>query len=104
LIVEGANGPTDPDAHQLLIDRDVMVVPDILANAGGVSCSYLEWVQNNQHYYWTEEEVNSRLEPVMKNAYEAVSKMAKRKKVDHRTAAFLMALREVGKATVMRGI
>ncbi len=104
LIVEGANGPTRPDAHQLLVERDVMIIPDILANAGGVSCSYLEWVQNNQHFYWAEDEVNARLVPVLKKAYDSVSTMAKRKKVDHRTAAFLMALREVGKATVMRGI
>ncbi len=104
LIVEGANGPTRPDAHQLLIDRGVMVVPDILANAGGVICSYFEWVQNNQSFYWTEEEVNARLEPVLRRAYDEVSTIARTKKFDHRTAAFIMAVREVGKATVLRGI
>ena len=104
LIVEGANGPTRPDAHQQLVGRGVMVVPDILANAGGVICSYFEWVQNNQSFYWTEEEVNSRLEPVLRRAYDEVSTIASTKKLDHRTAAFIMAVREVGKATVLRGI
>jgi glutamate dehydrogenase (NAD(P)+) len=104
LIVEGANGPTKPDAHQLLIDRGVMVLPDILANAGGVICSYFEWVQNNQSFYWTEEEVNARLEPVLRRAYDEVTTIARTKHLDHRTAAFIMAVREVGKATVLRGI
>jgi glutamate dehydrogenase (NAD(P)+) len=104
LIVEGANGPTRPDAHQILLDRGVRVLPDILANAGGVVCSYFEWVQNNQSFYWSEEEVNSRLEPVLRRAYDEVSTIASSKKLDHRTAAFIMAVREVGKATVLRGI
>jgi glutamate dehydrogenase (NAD(P)+) len=104
LIVEGANGPTTTDAHQSLVDRGVMIVPDILANAGGVSCSYFEWVQNNQHFYWTEQDVNSRLEPILRKAYDEVSGMAGAKKLDHRTAAFVIAVREVGKATVLRGI
>ncbi len=104
LVVEGANGPTRPDAHELLVDRDVMVVPDILANAGGVTCSYFEWVQNNQHFYWSEEEVNARLEPILRKAYDEVCALGRAKKLDHRTAAFVIAVREVGKATVLRGI
>ena len=104
LIVEGANGPTTFDAHQSLIDRGVRIVPDILANAGGVTCSYFEWVQNNQHFYWTEQDVNARLEPILRKAYDEVSRMAGAKKLDHRTAAFVIAVREVGKATVLRGI
>jgi glutamate dehydrogenase/leucine dehydrogenase len=63
-----------------------------------------EWVQNNQSFYWTEEEVNARLEPVLRRAYDEVSAIARTKKLDHRTAAFIMAVREVGKATVLRGI
>ena len=104
LIVEGANGPTKPDAHDLLVERGVMIVPDILANAGGVTCSYFEWVQNNQHFYWSEKDVNDRLEPILRKAYESVNEIATARKFDHRTAAFIMAVREVGKATVMRGI
>jgi glutamate dehydrogenase (NAD(P)+) len=104
LIVEGANGPTTPDAHVRLIADDIMVVPDILANAGGVTCSYFEWVQNNQHFYWSENEVNERLETIMRKAYDGVSRTAAKKKLDHRTAAFAIAVREVGKATVLRGI
>jgi glutamate dehydrogenase (NAD(P)+) len=104
LIVEGANGPTTPDAHEELVARDVVIVPDILANAGGVTCSYFEWVQNNQHFYWTEQDVNARLEPILRKAYDEVAGMAGAKKLDHRTAAFVIAVREVGKATVLRGI
>ena len=104
LIAEGANGPTKPDAHDLLVERGVMIVPDILANAGGVTCSYFEWVQNNQHFYWSEKDVNDRLEPILRKAYDSVNEIAKARKFDHRTAAFIMAVREVGKATVMRGI
>lgn len=104
LIVEGANGPTTPDAHDALVNRGVVVVPDILANAGGVTCSYFEWVQNNQRFYWTEEDVNSRLEPIIRKAYDGVARIARAKNLDHRTAAFIMAIREVGKATVMRGL
>jgi glutamate dehydrogenase (NAD(P)+) len=104
LIVEGANGPTKPDAHDLLVDRGVLVLPDILANAGGVTVSYFEWVQNTQRFYWEEEEVNQRLERILRKAYDGVSALARSKQLDHRTAAFVVAIREVGKATVLRGI
>ena len=102
--MEGANGPTKPDAHELLVENGVMIVPDILANAGGVTCSYFEWVQNNQHFYWSEEEVHTRLDEILRKAYDEVSGIARAKKLDHRTAAFVIAVREVGKATVLRGI
>ncbi len=104
VLVEGANGPTDLRADEILGQRGVVVVPDILANAGGVTCSYFEWVQNNQHFYWTEDEVNARLEPILRTAYAEVSATGRAKKLDHRTAAFVIAVREVGKATVLRGI
>jgi glutamate dehydrogenase (NAD(P)+) len=104
LIVEGANGPRTPDAHRCLTEREVRVVPDILANAGGVTVSYFEWVQNTQRLEWEEHEINTRLEGILRRSYEEVDKIASRKKLDHRTAAFVLAIREVGKATALRGL
>jgi glutamate dehydrogenase (NAD(P)+) len=104
VISEGANGPTLPAAHRKLVAKGVQVVPDILANAGGVTVSYFEWVQNTQRFYWEEEEVNQKLENIMRKAYDSVVKLAQGKSLDLRTAAFILALREVGKATVLRGI
>ena len=104
LVVEGANGPTTPQAHELLVSKGVLVVPDIVANAGGVTVSYFEWVQNTQRYYWEEDEVNARLESIMRKAYDSVTDLASKKQLDLRTAAFVLAIREVGKATVLRGI
>lgn len=104
VVVEGANGPTKPDAHEQLVKQGTVVIPDILANAGGVTVSYFEWVQNTQRFYWEEDEVNKRLESILHKAYRAVGRIAHARKVDHRTAAFVMAIREVGKATVLRGL
>ncbi len=104
VIVEGANGPIEPDADELLEKRGVIVVPDILANAGGVTVSYFEWVQNIQQFTWDEERVNSELEKIMKESYQRVAQLAKARKVPLRTAAFIVAIGRVGKATVMRGI
>mgnify|MGYP002624440551 CR=1 FL=1 len=104
LIVEGANDPTTSDAHEVLIRRGVRVVPDILANAGGVTVSYFEWVQNSQRFYWEEDEVNRKLERILRKAYDEVNRLAESKRLDHRTAAFIIAIREVGKATALRGI
>ena len=104
LIVEGANGPTTPDAHRRLVENGVRIVPDILANAGGVTVSYFEWVQNTQRLEWEEEEINARLERILRRSYDEVNKMASRKKLDGRTAALVLALREVGKATALRGL
>jgi glutamate dehydrogenase (NAD(P)+) len=104
LLVEGANGPTTFAAHEMLIKNGVRVIPDILANAGGVTVSYFEWVQNNQRFYWEEEEINQRLERVLRKAYNGVNQLAERKKLDHRTAAFILAIREVGNVTALRGI
>ena len=104
LIVEGANGPTTPDAHRRLVEKGVRIVPDILANAGGVTVSYFEWVQNTQRFEWEEEEINARLERILRRSYDEVNKMASHKKLDRRTAALVLALREVGKATALRGL
>jgi glutamate dehydrogenase (NAD(P)+) len=104
VVVEGANGPTLPAAHRRLVSQDVMVIPDILANAGGVTVSYFEWVQNTQRFYWDREEVNERLEKILRKAYDQVTGLAERRKLDLRTAAFILAIREVGKATALRGL
>ncbi|MEZ5417919.1 MAG: Glu/Leu/Phe/Val dehydrogenase [Vicinamibacterales bacterium] len=104
LVVEGANGPTTPDAHMALHRRGVFVVPDILANAGGVTTSYFEWVQDRHGYFWTENEVNDRLELKMVQAFDAVLATAKRHDVDMRTAAYIVAINRVATVTRMRGM
>jgi glutamate dehydrogenase (NAD(P)+) len=104
IVVEGANGPTTPEADELLDKKGVVVVPDILANAGGVTVSYFEWVQNLQHIAWDEDRVNAELERIMKEAYERVAQIARSRKLPMRTAAFVLAIGRVGKATVLRGI
>ncbi|HET6347059.1 MAG TPA: glutamate dehydrogenase, partial [Myxococcota bacterium] len=93
-----------PEAHAVFKERGVFVVPDILANAGGVTVSYFEWVQNSQRSYWEEDEVNTKLENLLHKAYGQVTHLAKTRKLDLRTAAFVLAIREVAKATVLRGI
>ena len=104
ILVEGANGPTTPEAHRHLHERGVFVVPDILANSGGVTTSYFEWVQDRHGYFWTEKEVNERLEAKMCEAYNAVLQTAMRYKVDMRTAAYLVAINRVATVTRMRGM
>lgn len=104
LIVEGANGPTTPDAHKLLHERGVFVVPDILANAGGVTVSYFEWVQDRHGYFWTEQEVNERLEVKMVEAFHVVLKTAQKYKVDMRAAAYIVAIGRVATVTRLRGM
>jgi glutamate dehydrogenase (NAD(P)+) len=104
LVVEGANGPTTPDANKMLHDRGVFVVPDILANGGGVTVSYFEWVQDRHGYFWAEKEVNERLEAKMIQAFDAVLHTAQRYKVDMRTAAYIVAINRVATVTKMRGM
>jgi glutamate dehydrogenase (NAD(P)+) len=104
LIVEGANGPTTPGAHQTLHRRGVFVVPDILANAGGVTTSYFEWVQDRHGYFWTEKEVNERLEAKMCEAFDAVLQTAQKFNVDMRTAAYIVAINRVATVTRLRGM
>src|SRR6185295_16798572 len=104
IIAEGANGPTTPEAHKHLHERGVFVIPDILANAGGVTTSYFEWVQDRHGYFWEEEEVNKRLEAKMVEAFEDVLKTSVRYKTDLRTAAYIVAISRVATVTKMRGM
>ncbi len=104
VVVEGANGPTTPDAHRHLHERGVLVVPDILANSGGVTASYFEWVQDRYGYFWTEKEVNDRLEAKMVEAFNAVLQMSLKHRVDMRTAAYLVAIARVATVTKLRGM
>ena len=104
LILEGANGPTTPAADDILHDRGVLVVPDVIANAGGVTVSYFEWVQDFSSFFWTEEEINLRLTRIMREAFAAVWQLAQDKKVSLRTAAFIVACTRVLQAREMRGL
>ncbi len=104
LIVEGANGPTASNADAILDRNGIMVVPDILANAGGVSVSYFEWVQNRLGYFWTEERVNRRADRIMKQAFDNVYKTARKYKCTLRTAAYIVAIDKVAATSKLRGI
>ncbi|MFP6641334.1 MAG: glutamate dehydrogenase, partial [Myxococcota bacterium] len=102
VVVEAANGPTTPEAHEILVKRGVTVVPDVLANAGGVTVSYFEWAQNVQRFSWELDRVTLELEKAMRRAYASVREIAKEKKLDLRTAAFILAIRRVGQAALSR--
>jgi glutamate dehydrogenase (NAD(P)+) len=104
VVVEGANGPTEPEAHRYLHTHGVFVVPDILANSAGVTASYFEWVQDRYGYFWTEKEVNERLEAKMCEAFRAVLQTSLKYKVDMRTAAYIVAIERVATVTKMRGM
>jgi glutamate dehydrogenase (NAD(P)+) len=104
IITEGANGPTTPDAHRYLHDKGIFVIPDILANSGGVTTSYFEWVQDRYGYFWPEDEVNKRLEDKMCEAFDDVLEQSKKYKVDMRTAAYIVAISRVATVTKMRGM
>jgi glutamate dehydrogenase (NAD(P)+) len=104
IVAEGANGPTTPDAHRHLHERGVFVIPDILANAGGVTTSYFEWVQDRHGYFWGEDEVNKRLEIKMVEAFHDVLDTSVRYKTDMRTAAYVVAINRVATVTRMRGM
>lgn len=104
IVVEGANGPTTTEADKILHDKGILVVPDILANAGGVVVSYFEWVQDLQNYFWEEDEINVKLEKIMKRAYAGVAQARDTHKCDMRTAAMIIGVQRVADATTTRGI
>jgi glutamate dehydrogenase len=103
LIIEGANGPTVPDADKILNEKDVIVVPDICANAGGVTVSYFEWVQNRQGYYWTEEEVDQRLERIMVKAFHDLKEQSEKYEMPLRAGAYALAIGRVAEAMRLLG-
>jgi len=104
LILEGANGPTTPAADDILAERNILVVPDVIDNAGGVTVSYFEWVQDFSSFFWTEEEINARLARIMREAFASVWEVARDKKISLRTAAFVIACTRVLQAREMRGL
>ncbi len=104
MIFEGANGPTTADADKILDDRGIFVIPDILANAGGVVVSYFEWVQDIQAFFWHEKEINDKLRSIIGNAYKSVRAMAKDKKVSNRMAALMLGIGRVAECARIRGL
>jgi glutamate dehydrogenase (NAD(P)+) len=104
IVSEGANGPTTPAADQILYDKGIFMIPDILANAGGVTVSYFEWVQGLMHFFWTEEEVNQKLYDIINNSFDNVVETSTREKVDMRTAAYMVAVSRTAEAGHTLGV
>lgn len=104
IVVEGANGPTTPQADDIMRDNGVFIVPDVIANAGGVTVSYFEWVQDFSSFFWSEEEINQRLEVIMRQAYRATSEVAAQHNISLRTAAFVVACTRMLQAHELRGL
>ena len=103
-LIEGANGPTTPAADKILHEREIFLVPDVLANAGGVVVSYFEWVQDLQAFFWEEEEINTKLHHVITRAFYEVLHASVNKRIDMRNAAYVLAVQRVANATTVRGI
>ncbi len=104
MVIEGANGPTTPQADDILHDRNVLVLPDVIANAGGVTVSYFEWVQDFSSFFWTEDEINARLVRIMREAFAAVWQVAQDNQVSLRTATFIVACKRILHSREMRGL
>ncbi len=104
MVIEGANGPTTPQADDILHDRNVLVLPDVIANAGGVTVSYFEWVQDFSSFFWTEDEINARLVRIMREAFAAIWQVAQDNKVSLRTATFIVACKRILHSREMRGL
>ena len=103
IVVEAANGPTTLEGTEILTERGILLVPDVLASAGGVTVSYFEWVQNNQGYYWTQEEVDQKLKKIMLDSFENVYRVAQTHKVNMRLAAYMVGIRKLAEASSFRG-
>ena len=103
MIAEGANGPTTPEADKVIQERGIFVMPDFLANAGGVTCSYFEQVQGNMNFFWKRDEVLEKLDAKMTSAFSAVSELARQQKLYMRDAAYVIAVSRVAEACRMRG-
>jgi glutamate dehydrogenase (NAD(P)+) len=104
IVAEGANGPSTPEADQILREKDVFIIPDILCNAGGVTVSYFEWVQDLQSFFWGEDEINERLRQIMVRSFNQILRVAHEKNIDMRTAAQVLAIHRVAEAVQLRGI
>ncbi|OGV97255.1 MAG: glutamate dehydrogenase [Nitrospinae bacterium RIFCSPLOWO2_02_FULL_39_110] len=104
ILAEGANGPTTPEADQILIDKGIFLIPDILANSGGVTVSYFEWVQDLQNFFWKEKEINEKLKDIIVGAFNNMMILTEKEKVGSRTAALMMGIKKIAEAMLIRGL